>query len=107
MPGLAIVRFPPMSDPDPELRSRLQEAFPQAQPPVGFAEGVWRRLAMRAERHWYQELFPSWDRPVLLAAVLATVVAGAVAGHLAGRRSSMATSEARYLSSIDPAYQPR
>jgi hypothetical protein len=62
---------------------------------------------MRAERNWYQELFPSWDRSVLVAAVLATVVAGAVAGHLAGRRSSMATSEARYLSSIDPAYQPR
>lgn len=96
-----------MLQPDPELRSRLQEAFPQAQPPVGLTEGVWRRLAMKAERHWYQELFPSWDRPILLVAVLATVVAGAVAGHLDGRRSSMATSEARYLSSIDPAYQPR
>lgn len=96
-----------MSQQDPELRSRLQEAFPEAQPPAGFAEGVWRRLAMRAERPWYQELFPSWDRSVLVAVVLATVVAGAVAGHLAGRRSLMATSEERYLSSIDPAYQPR
>lgn len=96
-----------MSPVDPELRSRLQEAFPQAQPPAGLAEGVWRRLALRAERCWYQELFPSWDRSLLVAVVLATVVAGAVAGHVAGRRSSMATSEARYLSSIDPAYQPR